>query len=368
MRTEMSLLRALAVAVALLAFPPAALHAQDADTAAGARDTAVSAGEVPAAAQPEPIVRRRVGDRVTFMGSRTIAEDEIVGDAVVVGGRLQVHGIVEGDAVVVGGRLTLHPTGRIDGDVVVVGGRFDNHGGQVVGEIETREQAGVVVRSRTEERGAFHRVGRAIAGLISTLAVLLVLVGIGAVVVFYARAHLDTVSDTARAATLRSGAVGLAATFLIIPVYAVLLVGLAISIVGIPLLLIAAPLYPIAVIAAIALGLLASAHALGERTAEQREGFQLRYHNSYAYLFLGLGLLLAPFAAGHLVGMVGFLGFVGGLLRFIGVLAIWGAVTVGLGAVILSRAGTRRTFVPPIPAEILEDDAIWIEEDDLEPR
>jgi hypothetical protein len=367
MRTDLLLPRCLLLAAALYFAAPHPARAQDADTSPASVEAAEPAD---VAAEPEapPIVRRRVGDRVTFMGSRTIEEDEIVGDAVVVGGRLRVRGVVEGDAVVVGGRLTLYPTGRIDGDVVVVGGRFDNQGGEVVGEVETREQGGVVVRARGQERSAFHRIGRSFAALISTLAVFLVLVGIGAAVVFYARPHLDTISDTVRGATLRSAAVGLAATFLIIPAYAVLLVALAISIIGIPLLLIAAPLYPIAVVAAITLGLLAAAHALGERTVEQREELDLRYHNSYAYLFLGMGLLFGPFLAGHLVAMTGFLGFVGGLLRFAGVLAVWGALTVGLGAVILSRAGTRRSFVPPIPAEILEDDAIWIEEDDLETR
>jgi hypothetical protein len=364
MRTE-PLAHGLALAAALLFLSAPALPAQEAEDRAPAVATAAEeAADTPAT----PIVRRRVGDRVTFMGSRTIAADEIVGDAVVVGGRLHVHGVVEGDAVVVGGRLTLYEGGRIDGDVVVVGGRFDNRGGDVLGEIETREQAGVVVRSRTQERGAFHRIGRSFAALVSTLAVFLVLLGIGAVVVYYARPHLDTISDTARGAPLRSAAVGLAATFLVIPAYAVLLVGLAISIIGIPLLLVAAPLYPLAVVAAFTLGLLAAAHAVGERTIEQRDDFGLRYHNSYAYLLMGLGILFAPFAAAHLVSMAGFLGFVGGLLRLVGGLAIWGALTVGLGAVILSRAGRRRTFVPPIPAEMLEDEPIWIEEDDLERR
>src|SRR5690606_7714339 len=109
-------------------------------------------------------------------------------------------------------------------------------------------------------------------------------------------------------------------------------------------------------------GLLAVAHAIGERTAEQsRQPFDLRYRNSYAYLFTGLAMLLTPHFAGHLIQMTGFLSFI--VLVIVGItwVAIWVAATVGFGAVILSRAGTRRTFVPPAPDTSFESDDIFDE-------
>ena len=86
---------------------------------------------------------------------------------------------------------------------------------------------------------------RGIGGLVATLAFAIVLAGIGTALVFYARPYLETVSDTIRGATLRSAGAGLAATFLAVPAFVVLIVALAVSIVGIPLLLVWVPLFPI---------------------------------------------------------------------------------------------------------------------------
>src|SRR5690606_15285169 len=160
-------------------------------------------------------------------------------------------------------------------------------------------------------RGWFGSIQRGFAGLLSTLAFGLVLAGAGSLLIFYGRKYLDTVSDTIRTSTTRSGGVGIAALFLVVPAFVVLVVALAVSIIGIPLLLVAVPLYPLVIAAAAAFGLLASAHALGERTAEQRRDiYDLRYRNSYAYLFTGLGMLLAPLLAADLISMTGFLNFI----------------------------------------------------------
>jgi hypothetical protein len=321
-------------------------------------------------------------------GDRTIAAGEVVDEIVVVGGDLRVEGEVRGDAVVLGGDLILEQTGRVNGDAVVTGGELVNQGGQVRGEMRTlagegldiareieRAVAGTAAatartRQATPERDAaqaerrgrrggfgFDPIRRGFAGIISTLALGLVLAGIGATLIFYGRPYLETVSDTVRSSGVRSGATGLAASFLAVPAFVVLIVALAVSIIGIPFLLVAIPLYPLALFAGAALGLLAVAHAIGERTAEQsREGLDFRHRNSYAYLFTGLGMMLTPLLAAHLIAMTGFLGFIGTLLKVATWLAIWVASTVGFGAVILSRAGTRRTFVAPGPESVLDTD------------
>lgn len=310
------------------------------------------------------------GDQVSIGRDRTVAKGEVVdGDIAHLGGDLRVAGTVRGDVGLVGGDLVLEPGGVITGDVgvaggdavlgegseiqgelAVKGGEIRNQGGRVAGEMRTEGGEAPVARASTEPRAEareeswFAPIGRALGGIVSTVAVGLVLAGVGAALIFYGLPYLQTVSDTVRVSTLRSAGVGLAATFLIIPAYVVLLVMLAVSIVGIPLIIVAAPLYPLAVIAAISLGLLAAAHAIGERTAEQRDPLDLRFRNSYAYLFSGIGLLLAPIAGSFLLGMTGFLGFASVLLAILAGAAIWAATTVGLGAVILSRAGTRRLF------------------------
>src|SRR5690606_18626790 len=252
-------------------------------------------------------------------GDHAISPGEVVEEIVVVGGDLRVGGEVRGDAVVLGGDLILEESGVVNGDAVVTGGELLNEGGRVRGEMRTlagegldiareiqRAVAGAETAAATAERSRavatareaaraerqdrrdgfwFDPIRRGFAGIISTLAFGLVLAGIGATLIFYGRPYLETVSDTVRSAGVRSAATGLAASFLALPAFVVLIVALAVSIIGIPFLLLAIPLYPLALFAAGAFGLLAVAHAIGERTAEQsREGLDFRYRNSYAYL------------------------------------------------------------------------------------
>lgn len=308
-------------------------------------------------------------------GDHVVADGEVIdGDMVVVGGDLTVHGEIRGNAVVTGGDLLMEDGGRVLGDAVVTDGELLNHGGRILGEMRTlavNEDHVVVMPStphppmppaqavRVRHGSWFDDIGEGIAGVMSTLAFGLVLAGIGAALVFYGLPYLRGVSDTVRRHTGRSAAVGLAASFLVIPAFILLVVALAISIIGIPVLLVAIPLYPLAVVAALGFGLLAVAHVIGEYTAEQRGGFDFRYRNAYAYIFFGIGLLLAPMLAGHMIGMVGFLGWVGVLLQVLGGLVLWAASTLGLGAVILTRAGTREAYVPRSFDPVLDGDPLF---------
>jgi hypothetical protein len=330
--------------------------------------------ELPDAQEAPPMDFGDGEDRVSILGgSRTIREGESVRDVLVIGGNLRVYGEVRGDAVVVGGNLRLYPTGRIRGDVVIAGGRFHNEGGEISGELRTVNRGAVAGEGthrevrRERRESSFGRIGRGMAGIASTLALVVVLGAVGAGLVFYGHRHLETVSDTLRASTVRSGAVGLAALFLVVPAFVVLIVALAVSIIGIPLLLIAVPLYPLAVAAAAMFGLLAAAYAIGERTAEEKKLYDLRHRNAYAYLGTGLVILFAPVLMGHLIGMTPFLGWVGGLVTFFAYAAIWVATTAGLGAVILSRAGTRRTFArtPFPPRDSILDEDPFLERSDV---
>lgn len=308
-------------------------------------------------------------------GDHVVADGEVIdGDMVVVDGDLTVHGEIRGNAVVTGGDLLMEDGGRVLGDAVVTEGQLLNHGGRILGEMRTlavNEDHVVVMPSpphapaapphavRIRHGSWFDDIGEGIAGIASTLAFALVLAGIGAALVFYGLPYLRNVSETVRRHTGRSAAVGLAASFLVIPAFILLVVALAISIIGIPVLLVAIPLYPLAVVAAFGFGLLAVAHVIGEYTAEQRGGLDFRHRNAYAYVFFGIGLLLAPMLAGHMIGMVGFLGWVGVLLQVLGGMILWAAATLGLGAVILTRAGTREPYVPRSYDPVLDGDPLF---------
>jgi len=110
------------------------------------------------------------------------------------------------------------------------------------------------------------------------------------------------------------------------------------------------------------LGYIGVAHAAGEALAERRfyatDWFQRG--NSYYFLITGLGLLLAPFAVMHAVSMAGpWLGFLSGILGAIGFIATWAALSIGLGAVLLSRAGTRPNG--SVPSAASPDPEIYAE-------
>lgn len=374
MRTDTMKLQTMLLAAALLAgWAPAAaaqegLPAEVAEELAGVREEI--AREVAAAqAEVEAEAGRVSGGSVTVLtGDQVVEEGEVVeGDLIVHDGDLRVEGEIRGNAVVTDGDLLLVEGGVVLGDAVVTGGKLLNEGGRVRGEMLTvgggRERASPrpprpprevqVVRT---ERSWFDPIGRGIADLFSTLALGLVLAGVGAGVVFFALPSLRTVSDTLRHNPGRSAAVGLATLVVLIPAFIVLMVLLAVTVVGLLLIPLAAPLYALAFVGALVFGLVAVAHVIGERTAEQHGGFSYRYRNAYAYLVVGVGLLLAPFMAAALFEMVS--DGVSTLFAVIGVLVLAGASVWGMGAVVLSRGGRQRAFTREYDP-VLDDDPIF---------
>lgn len=181
-----------------------------------------------------------------------------------------------------------------------------------------------------------------ILGILVKYAVLMAL-GIG-VVYFGGRPYLETVADAARRQPVRAWAVGFAGMFLVVPAFVIGILVLVVSVVGIPALIVWAPGFPIAVMLSVVLGFLAVAHGAGEAMAERRFRGGEWFHraNSYYYLMTGIGLLLALPLASNAVGILPLMGWLAGILKFVGVVALWLAATIGFGAVLMTRAGTRQ--------------------------
>jgi hypothetical protein len=221
--------------------------------------------------------------------------------------------------------------------------------------------------ARDEERrgpdwmAPFRRVWEGISGIFALLITNIVLFGIGFVaILFGARKYLEGVADTVRAGVGRSFLVGLAGSFLLIPVFVLGCIALAISIVGIPALLVWIPLFPVGALAALLLGFLGTAHAAGESWAERNYygSDWFRRGNSYYFLMTGLLLLASLFFAARIVHMAGpWLDFIKGILTFFGVVLTWGAATVGLGAVLISRGGSRPANATNGQASLFTEDA-----------
>ena len=271
------------------------------------------------------------GDRVWFSGQRSIGADEVI----------------EGDVVVANGSLTV--SGEVHGDAVVTGGKLVNRGGSVLGKVQEgtpRSRPVGATQAIHMRRGWLGALGEGWAGLVRTLSLGLVLGGLGLALTFYGRPYLEQASDVVRRAPLAAGGIGLAANVLALPAFLAGIAALALTIIGIPLLLVFVPLFWTVLCALAGVGILAVAHALGERTAERSGSYEPIHRNAYSYLVTGLVVLLAPLLVSNVLVMTPFVGWVGGLVGMLAGMMLWLAASVGAGAVLIVavRAWRERSY------------------------
>ena len=288
----------------------------------------------------------REGDRVSiFSGDIEIREGErIDGDAVAIGGSVHVDGDVRGDVVSIGGRVRLGPRASVRGDVVVVGGT-----------LERDPQAQIAGRVNHVSVGSFnlggHRwrdvnpmwfwwgsmMGSAVA-FVGTLTRVAIMCLLGAVVILIGQKHVELTGEYASAAPLKSGAIGLLAQILFIPVLVLLIVLLVVTIIGIPLLILV-PFLILGLMFVGFVGFTAVAHRLG-RALSSRFGWAV--DNPYRTTIVGIVAVMLPLLLARLLNLgglvmlpVGFgLGLIGALVEYV----VW---TVGFGAVALARFSHR---------------------------
>lgn len=292
-------------------------------------------------------------DRVVVGGSIHITSGEVLeGDAVVVGGYLRIDGHVTGDAVVVGGSMELGPNAIVEGDAVSVGGMIDKApGARIDGQISE-------VGFHVPEFGFRHGWNApapfgGIGNLIGTVMFVVVLGLLTCLALLLARRPIERMESRIRTSPWKAAAVGLAGQILFFPVLFLVVVLLAVSIVGIPLL-IAVPFAILALVIGTLLGFTAVAKALGHE-AESRFGWS--HDSAYVSLLVGLGLIMAVSFFGSAIGLAGGpLGVFGTILGVLGFVVQYIAWTIGFGALLLTRFGTRYRWgdegaaVPPSPA------------------
>jgi hypothetical protein len=299
------------------------------------------------------------------------AGETVEGPLVVVDADVEVRGIVEGDLVLVRGALRVREGGEIRGDVRLVDARLFRDGGQITGEVlnvEAPSSPGVDVdRLREQIRdelrrelraessrsardrgvpGAVRNLTRGVGGLIENLMTVLILSGLGWVVVHFAGDRLRTVAEAIQTNPTRSGAVGLAGAFLILPVWVLGMLALVISLVGILALPFWILLFPLVVAGALFLGGFAVASLLGEWLSRRDiQGLErLRPSNPFHTVPAGIALLFLAFMTANVLQIAGPLtGIFRGLLVVAGVLGLLLAVAVGLGGVLLTRGGAQPT-------------------------
>ncbi len=333
-----------------------------------------------------------------------IPEGSVVdGSMVVIDGTLRVGGEIRGDVVVVDGAIEVLESGVIDGEARVADARVLRNVGTIRGglvdvleeerevEEEVRERLREEIRAeirrdlRNEIRQVtrmehddgfsimtpFHAVMRGVGGVVEKMVMIFILGLVGAGFLAFAGENMETIAETARRSPGRAAMVGLAGSFLLIPVWILGLIALLVSIVGIPVAIAWAPLFPVAAGLAALLGYLAVAQNTGEWLADSSFPWTgwIRKSNPIFTLVGGLVGLALAFMVGHLISILPFLGFIGNLLFAAGFIITIAAIQIGFGAVLLTRGGRRKEYYAAY-----DPDAAWeaamsvdVEEEDDSP-
>jgi hypothetical protein len=252
-------------------------------------------------------------DAVVFGGSLIVERGAHVNrNVAVVGGSVVVDGEIGGDVSVAGGSVNLSETGVVNGNVRIAGGSIQRSDGSTVrGTVSQENNPRLPVLPRVPLPALRPFIGGFdfVHGVFSAIA----LAALGAVLVVLFPAPVRRVSETAQHAFVPSIGTG-CLTLLIAPF---ILVALAITIIGIPLVILLAILGAAAwYFGWITIGCLA-----GERIL-----LALNARNVTPVLAVVVGVLL--------VALMGEAPVIGGIVS-----ALVGLL--GLGAVILTRFGTR---------------------------
>lgn len=261
------------------------------------------------------------GDLIVFGGNVTMEKGaHVEGNVVVMGGNLTAEGVVEGDLLIVGGSVKLAETSLVEGNVTAMGGWVDKRpGAEVRGEITTQNQRsdiGVSFGNEWTMPGAmvvFSPVWDALWMLFSTF----VMAALAILVVMVLPAHTERVARTAFSQPIVSGGMGLLT--LVATPFVLLMMVITL------LLIIATPLAVAALLATMVFGWVALGLEVGKRLAATLKS---DWHPALA---AGLGTFAITFVAMGVDKLVPCIGFALGLL----------VASVGLGAVVLTRFGTR---------------------------
>lgn len=336
----------LVVALALSARPSAATAQGNSPAPAPASPASKSQTEQPVTdrvrGEIERLRARPEGNQVPpadsfTLGPRAVpAAASLRGPVAVAEGSLDVYGRLDGSAYVLNGDIVVHNGGVITGNAMSIGGRVLLDGGRIDGEQFSLSAApAAVVPAATPS--APLTTWQSIKLVVGWFAIL-VIIGLG--VLIFAEPNMDGVVESLEGNFARAFWFGVLGEIMALPVLVLLCLGLVLTILGALLVPFAIVAYCIAVAGLLALGFLAVARLTGRAwaRAEDTAPDAVRRANLRALfiglvLYLGLWLLAAIFTWQPIAGAV---------LRGVALAVSWVAVTAGLGAGLLSRAGTRR--------------------------
>lgn len=305
--------------------------------------SAVSAASSPArAAQPAPAPTPTATPAATpapprGAGGLVIAPGTVVDrDVLLLAGPLDVYGTVRGSVFTLGGDVVLHPGSRVTGQAISVFGAVRAAPGAAHGAVVAGGEVGGTATRRAADAPDRSPLG----GLVAAFGWAVALLAVGIPALRSEGRQLQVVADTVVAGVGRALGIGLLAQLLVLPVGIGLTVALAVTVVGILGIPLVAVALAVATVAAGIVGFLAVAY-LGGRLATARsiptDAFGRRGETSAlvtgVLAFAALWTIAALAAPAPVVATV---------LRAVSVALTWVAITAGVGAIVLSRAGTRR--------------------------
>ncbi len=299
----------------------------------------------PASPIPDREWRRKSGAKVNVFGSIEVEEDERVTEAVVaIFGDVDVRGYVEEDVVAVLGSVRLGPRAVVRGEVTSVGGRIvQERGAEVRGNVNEVRLGGGAWRfgGGPWQSWSGHDMFSGWFSLLGTLLRIGLVMLLALIVAVVATGPIDRISRRVAADPWVSGFVGLLAQVLFVPVLVLTIVFLAISIVGIPLLL----LVPFALVALL-FGVLMGFTGVARRVGEWAVG---PYKGPLVATIVGVAVITAGAIVTRIVWLIpGPIAPLALVLWMIALFVEYVAWTVGLGALLLTRFGTRGPSAPPL--------------------
>lgn len=343
------LLAPLALALAVV---PAAAQRQARDTSHAASTARVAAelallkltgenGRVP------PADSFTVGDRLIPAGST------VHGSVGVTDGKLEISGEVDGSAIALGGDVVVHRGGVVTGDAMAFGGRVIVDGGRVDGEMRSMSTVSRVRGVHLPISAEPWTTWQAVKLVLGFFAVL-VIIGLGVLV--FAERNLDGVVASLERAPMKAFWLGVLGQLAMLPVLLLLCLALTLTILGILLVPFAIVAYVVAVAGLVTLGFLAVSRLTGSAIAAHGDSARTARGEHLSALFVGLVIYFGLWLVAALLLRVP---VAGDVVRGLALAVTWVAATAGLGAAIVSRAGTERGL-PGAPARRpVADELSW---------
>ncbi len=275
-----------------------------------------------------------------------IPADEVVpGDVVVFGGNAIIEGKVAGSVVVMGGEIRVRRGAEIKGDVVAIGGTIEEDE-----EVVIRGERILVGGVSSQIGDRLHVGSRAIRAMLS-IAMLFIGFILFFITMLFLRGKIERVSSHISANLMKCFGAGVLSAAVGLFGLLIVMIPLIITIVGIPLaLLLAVSCLGVYVIACTSF-----VFTVG-RAVATRAGIE---SGPFVHLFLGVLLLSIPEIIAFLIDTLGHAPMAPYVLFKIISAFVWlFAYVVGLGAIVVSRFGSRPVEPSPPSQRTMGEPAV----------